>query len=276
MFRDYDDDHDNNNEGELYGSYDESDITFGPEIGRELCRVKRFGGRNGGYRKDILTDNLTERDKTGLICKVCKGIMKEACISSSGEQFCSYCHYSHSDSKETPDVSVRKMIVTLKCCCPLIERGCKWMGTLENCENHLDTCGYVYGRCKLKCRVVLGRDKLEIHEKEMCPRRKVKCDHCKKDFKSCELNKHLDKCPKVKVSCELKCGEVVYRKDMERHLEHDCGTVRVACQLGCGVKLTRKELEIHVKDTCVQRRIVCKNCFIRPCKINNLFLIRHF
>ena len=56
-----------------------------PEIGRVLCRIMIFRGGEygedmqsgdyGGYRKDILTENLTERDKAVMICNVCNGIM---------------------------------------------------------------------------------------------------------------------------------------------------------------------------------------------------------
>ena len=236
-------------------------IQPGPEIGRNLCRVKgRCEGKYGGYRADILTENLNERDKVGFICTICEGIMNEACISSSGEQFCSCCRNIYSHIKETSNVPVRKMINTLKCCCPSIERGCEWLGTLKDCENHLDTCGYVYVSCKLKCGVVLRRDKLEKHANE-CSHRQVKCDHCKKDFKSGELNRHLNKCPEMKVSCDL-CNTQITREDMPQHLEHDCGMVQEACILGCGVKITRNGLKAHVKYTCVQRKITCEHCDI--------------
>ena len=108
------------------------------EKGRYLCRVSKHEGKYRGYKKDILTENLNERDKVGFICTVCEGIMKEACISPSGEQFCSCCR-NISSGKETSNVPVRKMINTLKCSCPLIERGCEWLGTLEDCEDHLDS-----------------------------------------------------------------------------------------------------------------------------------------
>ena len=241
-----------------------------PEIGRNLCRVKgQYEGKYGGYRIDIITENLNERDKVGFICTICEGIMKEACTSSSGEQFCSCCR-NISSGKETSNVPVRKMINTLKCSCPLIERGCKWLGTLKDCENHLDTCGHVRVACKLMCGVVLRRDELEKHEKETCPQRVVKCDHCQKDFKSCELNIHLNKCPKMKVPCDL-CDTQITREDMQQHLKHDCDMVQEACKLGCEMKLTRNELKIHVKDTCVQRKITCKHC---NSKMHNCFVIK--
>ena len=34
----------------------------------------------------------------------------------------------------------RKTVSLLKCECPLLEHGCKWVGSLENCEKHLDKC----------------------------------------------------------------------------------------------------------------------------------------
>ena len=56
------------------------------ENGTELCRV-RDKGVVKGFRKDILTENLTEREKRLLVCPRCQGILREACNSNSGEQF---------------------------------------------------------------------------------------------------------------------------------------------------------------------------------------------
>ena len=247
-----------NIERELCKSDDEPDTTLTPEIGRDLCREEKDEMEYGGYRKNILTENLTERDEAVLICINCKGIMKEACISSGGEQFCLCCEDRY-PSKQTPNLSVRKMINSLKCSCPLIERGCKWLGTLGSCENHLDTCCYVREMCKLKCGVVLRRDELEIHMKDKCPKRKVKCIHCNKDFKSCKLDGHFVKCLKMEVSCVL-CGTNITREDISEHLKFDCGMVQTTCELGCGVELTRYELKIHVKDKCPQRKLKCQHC----------------
>ena len=233
------------------------------EIGRDLCRVKKDTNKDkkGGYIVNILTENLTERDKAVLICKNCEGIMKEACLSNSGEQLCSGCEKGDRDSKQIPNWAVRETINSLNCSCPLIERGCLWSGTLEDCENHLDTCSYVYEACKLGCGELLKREEFRIHENDNCPQRQVKCDHCDKNFKSIKLNGHLDKCPKMKVSCDS-CGKKIRREDMELHLRRVCGMVQETCKLGCGVELTRVELVIHEKENCVQRKIQCEHCYI--------------
>ena len=227
---------------------------------RDLCRVVREDGVYGGYRRDILTENLSEREKQLLICEICKGIMREASISSKGERFCSCCEVRSffSSSKQAPNVSLRKMISSLKCCCPLMSQGCDWLGTLNDCEDHLVSCGYVNDLC-LGCRELLQRNELKFHEKKDCPQRIVECEHCRKDFKSCELPKHLDECPRMEVSCEL-CDIVMCRVDITQHLEKECGLVVETCKLGCGVMLTRDELKVHEKENCPQRIIPCKHC----------------
>ena len=256
---------------------------------RELCRVEKKNWRNsgfglrfvdkyGGYKKDILRENLTEREKLLLICEICKGIMKEASISSKGEQICSCCDVRLSSiffmflspPVQAPNVTLRNMISSLKCFCPLKYRGCDWLGTLNDCEDHLDTCGHVNDKC-LGCREVLQRKELKAHEKENCTQRIVECEHCRKNLKSCELPNHLEMCPKMEVSCLLECGKKLCRENMAQHLEQECGLLVVTCKLGCGVELTRDELKIHVTDTCVQRKIPCKHCrkYFKYCDMTN-------
>ena len=229
-----------------------------PEIGRELCLVKGKNGEFLGYKRDILIENLSERENTMFVCIRCQGIMREVCTSSDGKLFCSCC--KKEGEQANPTLQMDSMILSFKCSCPLITRGCGWLGALGGCQDHLDTCGYVYETCKLRCGVVLQRNELKVHEKENCSQRIVECKHCRKDFKSCDLINHLYECPKMEVSCELKCGNKLCRENMAQHLEQECGLVVETCKLGCGVELTRDELKIHVTDTCVQREIPCKHC----------------
>ena len=221
-----------------------------PEIGRELCLVEGKNGKYLGYTKDILVENLSERDNTMFVCIRCQGIMREVCTSSGGEQFCSCC--KKVDEQTHPNIQMDNMILSFKCSCPLMVRGCKWLGTLRNCENHLDTCGYVYETCKLRCGVVLQRNELSVHEMEKCPQRIVECEHCNNEFKSFELHTHLDKCPKMEMSCELKCGKIMCREDMAQHLKQECVEevimcpfVKYKCELA---SIKRKHLSQHLEE----------------------------
>ena len=222
---------------------------------RSLCRV----GLEGGYLLSILTEKMTDRDKALLTCKVCKGIMRCACFNSDGNQLCVSCFPAYSTSRKTTNVAVRRMVSSLKCSCPLSERGCKWLGTLEYCEEHLDTCVYVRDKCKLGCGEVLQRNKLKVHE-EKCLNRNKKCNHCNNEIIFCEMSKHLDKCPKMKVSCELKCGRSINREDVTQHLEQECGMKQERCSLECGLIVKRDEARTHVMDKCLRRKIPCEHC----------------
>ena len=152
-----------------------------------------------------------------------------------------------------------------------------WVGALGSCQDHLDTCGYVYETCKLRCGVVLQRNELKVHEKENCPQRIVECKCCSKKFKSYELATHLDECTKMEVPCEVKCGKRLCRENMAHHLDQECGLVVEICKLRCGVELTRDELKIHMTDTCVQRQIPCEHCGkdFKSCDIASHFGVCH-
>ena len=240
-----------------------------PEIGRELCLVKGKNGEFLGYKRDILIENLSERDNKMFVCIRCQGIMREVCTSSRGEQFCSCCKKEREQTH--PNLHMSNSVLSFKCSCPLSARGCGWLGALGGCQDHLDTCGYVYEMCKLRCGVVLQRNELKVHEKENCPQRIVGCKCCMKNFKSCDLTNHLFRCPKMEVFCEQKCGKRLCRENMAQHLEQECGLVVETCKLGCGVELTRDELKIHVTDTCVQREIPCEHCEedFKSCDVTN-------
>ena len=222
------------------------------EIGRDLCRVTKDTNKDkkGGYIVNILTEELTERDKIVLICKNCEGIMKEACISSSGERICSGCDKGDRSSKQIPNRNVREMINSLKCSCPLYSRGCLWLGTLEKCENHLDTCGHVYEACKLGCGELLKREEMEQHFRHDCVQRIIQCENCYIDLIFCDNPKHLQECPKMKVPCEL-CSVEKYRKDMTQHLEDECPEKMIDCpfvKYKCLARIIRKDIDKHLEE----------------------------
>ena len=248
---------------------------MGGEIDRQrnLCRVETRDGGYGGYMINILTENLSDRDNAFLVCGICKGIMREAYFTSSGEQFCSCCEVRDSlykrtitftklrnPSKQTPNVAVRKMVDSLKCSCPLIGRGCGWSGTLKDCEDHLDTCGYVHALCELKCGIMIQRNELKHHEEKKCPLCVVECKHCKREFKLGSMISHLRECPKMELPCKLKCGVVMCREDMTQHFNKDCGLVEESCKLGCGAKIKRIGLKFHEEKKCPMCIVNCEHC----------------
>ncbi|KAI6647983.1 TNF receptor-associated factor 4 [Oopsacas minuta] len=227
------------------------------------------GGVATGHRRDILIENLSERDCTLLVCPRCHGILREACLSSSGEQFCSCCEKGEEQSH--PNIHVRNIVLSLKCSCPLYKRGCDWLGTLGECEKHLAVCDLVDEMCKLGCDIVLPRNEVHIHMSEKCLFREILCKYCQKELKFCDLSNHHEECQKIPLKCELNCGVVLCREDMPHHLNKDCGRMVEHCKLGCGIELPRDELDMHVNTKCVQRMIPCEHCHIgfKACDMSN-------
>ena len=222
------------------------------ENGTELCRVREEGAVKG-FRKDILTENLTERECTFLTCSRCQGILREACNSNSGEQFCLCC--KKKEEQTHPNLQVRNTVPFLESLCPIHQRGCNWVGNLGDCEKHLEVCGYVHEKCKLGCGVVLSRDELRIHSKEICAQRIVVCRYCRGNQKYCDLLTHLSRCNKMSVPCELMCDKQVIRENVAQHMDNECGEKEVNCpfvQYGCKVGLIkRKEMNLHLVDTII-------------------------
>ena len=225
-------------------------VPLEPETGTELCRVKLEGGSLGGYRSDILTENLSEREGAIYECTRCDGIMKDASISNIGEQLCVCC--KREDEQIHPNANVRNTILSLKCACPLSKRGCEWLGRLESVENHLTTCGHVYESCQLLCGVVTTRDEMGRHVREECSQREEACLHCSGVHKVCEMAEHVNVCGKVEVLCELGCGTLVRRESILFHLSSECSEESVVClyqKYRCEVVgLKRREFKQHLEE----------------------------
>ncbi|KAI6653337.1 TNF receptor-associated factor 4, partial [Oopsacas minuta] len=115
-------------------------------------------------------------------------------------------NWPHRNEQTVPNTHVRNTVLSLKCSCPLQERGCEWLGTLGKCENHLDVCSYVHEKCKLGCGIELPRHELDMHVNEKCVHRKIRCEHCHIDFKVYNMLTHQAKCPYFPLQCVKRCG----------------------------------------------------------------------
>ena len=121
----------------------------------------------GGYKKELVTQNLSIMEESLVVCSVCKGIMHETCSIKGGlAQVCESC-VGEEDSHQI--ASIRSTISKLVCKCPLSERGCDWEGTLGGLVEHMKECNEFVAQCpyiKYGCKEECKRGKLEEHRKE--------------------------------------------------------------------------------------------------------------
>ena len=220
-----------------------------PESLEALTRV--VGGEGGGgYRRDLLLENLSDRDELFLICSRCGGITRDACTVSSGEQVCGGC--TNKEEQSLPNTQVRNTVAELKSRCPLSESGCKWSGGLKGCETHLETCSYFSVKCQLGCGALMSRADEQSHVNETCVLRTVACEHCSLQCVAREFNEHSGICAKAMVECDLGCGETMRREHVGEHLKSECDEGEVTCpfeRYGCSIgEVTRKELKPHLTE----------------------------
>ena len=79
------------------------------------------------------------------------------------------------------------------------------------------------------------------------------------------MSAHLDVCPKMEVSCELKCGVVMCREVMTQHLEVDCPEKAIECPYAkykCVGLIQRKDMSKHLEERRMEHLELKLNDFI--------------
>lgn len=102
-------------------------------------------------------------------------------------------------------------------------------------DDHLRSeCRRVPRACRLGCGNKISSDMIADHEINECDKRNVACP---------------------------KCGQTVWSRELESHLEFDCKLrVMGPCQFECGTILLVAEVEQHVNNECSKRTVQCTQC----------------
>ena len=121
-----------------------------------------------GYRRGLITQQLTQMEEALLVCGICDGLLNNACNYGNGQGTC--CESCLGAGEVAQGIgAIRTMVSNLRCQCPLGVKGCEWEGTIQGLWGHLDTCGCFVVLCpygKYGCDVSLRRGQLETHRRE--------------------------------------------------------------------------------------------------------------
>lgn len=104
------------------------------------------------------------------------------------------------------------------------EKKCSYCGKKMNEEElvvHKENCEFSLVTCE-QCGVLVQRFYMTNHLEEVCEKRCVHCEYCKASIVVDVFQQHFDVCEFIPVLCENKCGKVMSRKDMKRHLLKEC------------------------------------------------------
>ena len=146
-------------------------------------------------------------------------------------------------------------ILSLHVFCTNSEKGCDWIGALNDVTNHLRNnsgCKFEKVRCPNGCRKTLERRYLVGHVEDDCPCRLTNCEYCGAagEYRFIE-GSHKQKCYKSSVPCPNKCEiKNVPSKHLKKHRKV-CPLEIVQCEyhsVGCDTKMPHKDLTKHDEE----------------------------
>ena len=202
--------------------------------GREVCNtidskerlllIEIEKDQYGGYKQDLLENDLDEMRIGICVCSKCNGVMRNACLVNGPDQklVCEVCKMGE-DS--IPMIRERKNISELRAKCPLLNRGCVWKGILGEIDAHLDGCTEFILNCSNKCGILLKRPELQNHCENECQLRIVKCEYCEAtiQYKVVENHNRICKVKKMEITIQDQKDEIniltTKLLNIERYLE---------------------------------------------------------
>ena len=213
----------------------------------------------GGYQCEFVGPVPEE-----LLCKECKLVARKPhTIDCCEVRFCHACIDSVlKDKKPCPNCSEaefltffskagQRKILALQVHCSMKQKGCEWVGQLEQLDAHLDTdCQYVDVECPSKCDQKVQKRKLATHLKENCPKREFMCPYCNftANFEIIS-NVHWPECLLFPLKCPNRCGVTCEREFIEDHMQN-CSLEEVKCEVsfaGCNEKFLREDQDKHME-----------------------------
>ena len=110
----------------------------------ELLCISKLESGFGGYKRELLIQNLSILEESLVVCPKCKGIMRDASVWG-GLTTCFDCCDNILCSARSD--LLRENIALMQSKCPLYDRGCSWGGVLGEIRSHLGLCQYLSMEC---------------------------------------------------------------------------------------------------------------------------------
>ena len=167
-----------------------------------------FVNRNGkycGYKQELISENIGAEWKEFLICAECEGISRRA-RQGGGNTVCEMCVPEERIVPEVLLVDINPIPV-------------QYYGDIDK-------------RVENKVASLNAR----------CP---LSGEGCSWEGKLKEIEKHMEECEKVRVECQLECGNVLERESVEQHNREICPLRIIQC-IYCNQEMQAKEENPHL------------------------------
>ena len=234
----------------------------------------------GGYDYEFV-DTLPDT----LVCKICHYPSREPHLTvCCGHTFCNSCIKNVKKSTflsdacpmcraeqftTVPNKQNERAVLSLHVLCVNTERGCDWIGEVNNITSHLKNssgCKFEDVHCPNSCGETFERQYLASHAEE-CPCRLINCQYCHiaGEYQFIEGSSHKEQCCKFPVACPNNCEVMnVPREHLKEHMKV-CPVEIVQCQyhnVGCKAKVARKDLVKHDEEKTNEHLLLVKSLLI--------------
>ena len=177
-----------------------------------------------------------EQELEDFKCAICLSVLDEPLQTSCGHLFCAECIGGISDNcpacrgnfTTSPDGFNARKIGDITVKCPNAGRGCLWMGTLRESEDHLgNNCDYEEVQCE-HCDHRGDRKEVNCLHPTWCEEFPLRCPNqpgCQAILTRATVEDHLEQCPEQVLACKFAfagCRVFVSRKNFDEHLRVDC------------------------------------------------------
>lgn len=191
-------------------------------------------------------------------CRVCIERVKAA------NKPCPCCKAEKFDKFE--DKRLKRILYGFKVFCINKIQGCKWVGELDQLDNHLDSnpsqekqpekCQFTQIKC-VHCSSSIQRSSIQLHQTKQCPKRPFSCEYCKNFDSTYEdiTTNHWPACGHYPVQCTNRCGKTITRQQLHAHISNNCPLTVIDCEfshVGCKVNLPREDMAEHLKENVVK------------------------
>ncbi|XP_076344559.1 TNF receptor-associated factor 4-like isoform X6 [Tachypleus tridentatus] len=133
-------------------------------------------------------------------------------------------------SKVFRDLLAQSSVMGSVVYCIHCKEGCKWTDELRKLQGHLNTCKYDAIPCTNQCAAMIPRLLMKDHLSYTCPKRRISCEFCNREFTGETLEGHVGSCQYEPVYCENKCGLKLQRRFATSHRLNECMKKLVTCR----------------------------------------------
>ena len=199
--------------------------------------------------KEIICPICTEIPLNPIKCSICGNIVCQECQKKWKK-----CPFNCQNFKMLNLDRIFKNVINLfKTKCVFHDKGCQKILYFKDYLNHIKNCEFSEFYCKVDNCKFKGNINDCLNHLFSCGLKKIKCKYCQKKCFKFQLKEYEEYCGNLLIKCNL-CNEEILNKNLKNHKENICEYSFINCKK-CNKNMIRKEFKLHDKIKCLECQV---------------------